>query len=148
MPNNTFQIRIGTTEAIARNGTGTEGSNIVTFPITSSYKTTASNIVSSARNSQAKFVGSAVRMGLRRIDISWRVLSLADYSKMAKFYNTYLTFFVYYYDQDDNEWQVREMYVDNRVADAFKGEAWQPSNRGGGIEPTRIENYKNALIEV
>lgn len=144
-----FQIRIGTTEGYARGTTngGVEGVDYIEFPISSTYQTTASNVVDSSRNSKAVLIASPVRMGVRRIDVSYRVISISDYSKLAKFFNTNFLFYAYYFDQDDKEWQARQVYVNDRKADALKSEAWKPVNRGGGIEPSNIENFKIALIE-
>ena len=80
--------------------------------------------------------------------MSWHVLSNADYSKMAKFFNTNFMFYAYYFDQDDNAWETREFYVGDRVADALKNEQWtQNTGVGGGIAPKHVENFKLSLID-
>ena len=62
---------------------------MVTLPISSTYKTTSSTIVDSARNSDAKVIASVVRSGIRKIELSWRVISSADYAKLGTFFNNY-----------------------------------------------------------
>lgn len=142
-----FQIRIGITSANATNGTGTEGTDKVTFPITSTYQTTSSTLVDAGRNTEGVFVGSVVGTPKRKIEVSWRVISIADYSKLAKFFNSHFTFYAYYFDQDDNAWETREFYVGDRVSKALQQEQWKSTNRGGLVEPSHIEGFKLSLID-
>lgn len=149
MPITPFQVRLGATATIATNGNGTEGSTMVTLPISSTYKTTSSTVVDSSRNSDAKVIASVIRAGIRKIELSWRVISISDYAKLGTFFNNYFMFYAYYFDQDTNSWQTRNFYVGDRVADALKNEQWtQNTGVGGGIAPKHIENFKISLIEV
>lgn len=143
-----FQVRLGITSENAEQGTGTEGTDYIELPISSTYKTTSTTVVDSSRNSEAYAIFSVVRKAIRKIELSWRVISVANYSMIAKFLNENFTCYAYYFDQDDNEWQVREIYVGDRVADALQQEQWKTSQRGGGVEPNHIQNYKLSLIEV
>ena len=144
-----FQVRLGTTEAIARNGTGVEGSTMITIPFSSTYKTTSTTIVDSARNVEGYVVASVIRANIRKIELTWRVISCVDYSKIAKFLNQNFTFYAYYFDQDDNTWECRNCYTGDKVADALQQEQWELStNIGGGVAPKNIQNYKLSLIEV
>ena len=145
-----FQIRLGTTSAIATNGSGTEGTNMVTVPISSTYKTTASTLVDSSRNSDGFIVSNVVRAGIRKVEISFRVLTIADYSKLAKFFNTYFDFYALYFDQDNNAWETRHFYVGNRVADALQNKQWVEDNgyNDHRYKPEYVENVKLSLIEV
>ena len=149
----TFQVRIGTTEGYA-NGTtsgGTEGTNYIELPISSTYKTTSTTVVDSSRNSKAEVIASVIRAGIRKIELSWRVITIQDYAKISTFLNveTNFMFYAYYFDQDTNSWLTKKFYVGDRVADALKNEQWtQNTGVGGGIAPKHIENFKLSLIEV
>lgn len=155
----TFQVRIGKTQADAFLGSangGTDGVDYIELPISSTYKTTSSNIVDSSRNAEAIVIATVIRAGIRKIEMTWRVISCANFSKMAKFFNIKenFMFYAYYFDQDDNGWassqdDVRKFYVGDRVADALQNEQWtQNTGVGGGIAPKHIENFKLSLIEV
>lgn len=144
-----FQVRLGTTSAIASGGSGTEGSTMVTLPISSTYKTTSSTIVDSSRNSQAQVIATVIRAGIRKIELSWRVMTNADYAKLGTFFNNNFMFYAYYFDQDTNSWQTKHFYVGDRVADALQNEQWtQGTGVGGDIAPKHVENFKLSLIEV
>ena len=147
MPN-PFQVRLGTTSAIASGGSGTEGTTMVTLPISSTYKTTSTTIVDSSRNAEAVVVASVIRAGIRKIELSWRVMSIEDYAKLGTFFNNNFMFYAYYFDQDTNSWLTKQFYVGDRQADALKEEQWKVAQRGGGVEPKHIENLKLSFIEV
>lgn len=146
--NMSFQVRLGTTSAIATNGSGTEGTTMITFPISSTYKTTSSTLVSNGRNSKGVLKINVIRAGVRKIELSWRVISISDYAKLGTFFNNNFTFYAYYFDQDTNAWVCKEMYVGDRVADSLTSKNWITSVRGGLVEPEYVENLKLSLIEV
>lgn len=148
MPITPFQVRLGTTSAIASGGSGTEGTNMVTLPISSTYKTTSTTIVDSSRNAEAVVVASVIRAGIRKIELSWRVISIQDYAKLGTFFNSNFMFYAYYFDQDSNSWLTKQFYVGDRVAEALQQEQWKTSIRGGLVEPKNIQNFKLSLIEV
>lgn len=147
-----FQVRIGTTEEYANASIsgGTEGVNYVEFPIASTYKTTSSTVVDSSRNSKAIVIASVIRAGIRKIELTWRVISITNYALISSFLNEAdnFMFYAYYFDQDTNSWLTKKFYVGDRVADALKNEQWKTTNRGGKVEPNHIENFKLSLIEV
>lgn len=146
-----FQVRLGTTSAIATGGDsagGVEGNTMVTLPISSTYKTTSSTAVDGARNTEGVFVGNVIRNGIRKIELSWRVISIEDYAKLGTFFNNNFMFYAYYFDQDSNSWLTKHFYVNDRVGDALKQQQWKTTQRGGLVEPNNIENYKLSLIEV
>ena len=146
-----FQVRIGTTEGYA-NGTtsgGTEGTNYIELPISSTYKTTSSTVVDSSRNTQAVVVATVIRAGIRKIEMTWRVMSITDYAKLGTFFNNNFVFYAYYFDQDTNSWLTKQFYVGDRVANALQNQQWeQNTGIGGGIAPKNIESVKLSLIEV
>lgn len=144
-----FQVRLGTTSAIATNGTGVEGTTMITMPISSTYKTTSSTLVSQGRNTQGILKIVVVRSGVRKIEMSWRVISITDYAKLGTFFNNNFSFYAYYFDQDTNSWLTKNFYVGDRVADAIQNEQWsQNTGVGGGIAPKHIGNLKLSLIEL
>ena len=145
-----YQVRIGRTQGYASGATtgGTEGVDYIELPISSTYKTTSSTAVDSSRNIKGFVVGKVTRAGIRKIELSWRVISIQDYAELGTFFNTNFFFYAHYFDQDSGEWQTRHFYVGDREADAFEAEAWQPTQRGGRIEPTKVQNLKLSLIEV
>ena len=141
-----FLVRLGTTQAIATNGSGTEGTNMITIPIPSTYKTTSTTIVDSARNSSGYVIASVIRSGIRKIEMSWLVIGIADYSKMAKFFNTHFSFFAYYFDMDNNAYTTKEMYVGDREANALQNSQISISSGKGYI--LKIENFNLSLVEI
>lgn len=148
-----FQVRIGITKANAYSATGTEGTDYIELPISSTYKTTSTTIVDSSRNTKAEVIATVIRAGIRKIEMTWRVMTNSDYSKLAKFFNSNFMFYAYYFDQDDNGWassesDVKQFYVGDRVADALQQEKWVSTQVGGLIAPSHIENFKLSLIEV
>lgn len=143
-----FQVRIGITSANASSGTGTEGTDYIELPISSTYKTTSTTVVDSARNTEGYVVASIIREGIRKIEMSWRVIDIVNYAKLGTFFNTNFFFYAYYFDQDTNAWVTKNFYVGDRVADALQDKQWQTTTRGGKREPTHIENFKLSLIEV
>lgn len=146
-----FQVRIGITQANAQSGTGTAGTDYIELPISSTYKTTSTTLVDSSRNAKGDMIGQPITVK-RKIELSWRVMSIDDYAKLGEFFNTNFTFYAYYFDQDTkivaDRWQTRNFYVGDRVADALQNKQWKTTTRGGLIEPEYIENLKLSLIEV
>ena len=143
-----FQVRLGITQANAENGTGTEGTDKITMPISSTYKTTSTTLVSEGRNTKGELKINIVRQGIRKIELSWRVISISDYAILGTFFNTNYSFYAYYFDQDTNSWLCKKMYVGDRVAGTLTNKNWKTTIRGGLIEPEYVENLKLSLIEV
>lgn len=145
-----FQIRLGTTQAIATNGNGVEGTTMVTIPVSSTYKTTSSTVVDGGRNTKGIFVGSVSRQGIRKVEMSWLVISSANYSKLGKFFNENFMFYAYYFDQDDNQFETRQFYVGDRVADVLQNKQWveEVVNGEAVLKPQFVENLKLSFIEV
>ena len=91
------------------------------FPEPSSYSGNTSTLVDSARNVQGKMVGSVIREDVAKIEISWRYLTVEQWSKILqcfskrKFINN-VTFF----DQSVGGWVTKEMYVSDRKANVFR----------------------------
>lgn len=94
------------------------------FPQPATYSATTSTVVDSARNVAGYVVGSVIRDDIAKIELSWRFISAQDWANIlskfsiargGKFYNN-VTFFC----QDTNQWETREMYVNDRTASIFR----------------------------
>lgn len=113
-------------------------------PAPSTYSGTTSTIVDSARNVNGYMIGSVIRDDVGKIEMSWNVISAADWSVLlskfsiargGSFINP-VTFFC----QDTNTWETRNMYVSDRSANVYLRD-----------ESGNIRGYQNArlsLIEV
>lgn len=113
-------------------------------PEPSTYSSTTSTVVDSARNAEAVQIGAVVRDGLAKVELNWSFISAADWASIlaqfdikrgGSFYNN-VTFF----NQDTNDWETREMYVSDRTAKVFL------RNKQGGIKG--YTDARLALIEV
>ena len=113
-------------------------------PEPSIYQATTSTVVDSARNVQAQVVGAVVRENLAKVAITWNFISAQDWADLlarfdstrgGSFYQT-VTFFC----QDTNNWETREMYISDRVADVFL------RNKDGSIRG--YTNARFSLVEV
>ena len=138
-----FFIRLGITSAMATNGT--TGSLVI--PCGSTYKTTSTTLVDSARDTKGYVKGNVVRRAIRKVEISWKVLDEATFSKIAKFMNTNFYFYGYYFDNDDNEWQTRQFYHGDLVASAVENVQVETTNDGRCYVKYQA-NVKLSFIEV
>lgn len=93
------------------------------LPSPSKYRATTSTVVDSARNVKGVMVGAVVRDDIGKVEMSWNFISAqawADTLKLfsikrgGKFINS-VTFFC----QDTNNWETRNMYVNDRTAEIF-----------------------------
>lgn len=113
-------------------------------PEPSIYQATTSTVVDSARNVQAQVVGAVVRENLAKVAMTWNFISAQDWADLlAKFDSTrggsfYQT--VTFFCQDTNNWETREMYISDRVADVFL------RNKDGSIRG--YTNARFSLVEV
>ena len=116
------------------------------LPAPSTYKMTSSTVVNSARNAQGVVKGTVVRAGIRKIEMTWKFLTQAQYSLIAGMFDTNFINTVYYFDTITGNYQTRTMYVGDRVSDTAE---LKVSLSGSSIN--RIEGYQNvklSLIEV
>ena len=119
------------------------------LPAPSTYRMTASTLVNNSRNADGVFVGSVIRTGIRKIEMTWKFLTQAQYTLIANLFETDATFVnsVYYYDTITGSYQTKNMYVGDRVSENAEIVAVKDSN--GYI--TQINGYANvklSLIEV
>ena len=82
------------------------GNNSYTdLPAPSTYRMTSTTLVDSARNTKGKVVATVVREGIRKVEISWKFLTIAQFSTIAKLFegsqtggNGAFSFYVKYFD--------------------------------------------------
>lgn len=116
----------------------------VAIPDPSEYNATTSTTVDSARNAEGVFVGAVVREDMAKVEMTWKFISAADWSKILKLFSkkyggnfiNQVTFF----NQDTNDWETRKMYVSDRTSSIFLRHA------DGSIKG--YVNPRIALIEV
>jgi len=92
-------------------------------PADNGYHANTGTFVDGARNTEGNFIGSVIRDDVAKVDITWRFLTIHEWSNIlklfriksgGKFVNT-VTFFC----QDTATYETRDMYVSDRGADAF-----------------------------
>lgn len=113
-------------------------------PEPSTYSSTTSTVVDSARNAQAVQIGAVVRENLAKVELGWKFISADDWASLlaqfnskrgGSFYNN-----VNFFNQDTNDWETRQMYVSDRTSSIFL------RDKQGGIRG--YVNARIALIEV
>ena len=119
------------------------------LPAPSHYKMTSTTIVDSARNADGVVMGSVVRAGIRKIELTWNFLTQAQFSLIAGLFDSANHFFnpVYYFDTITGSYQERQMYVGDRVSDTADIVATYDSV-GTIIQINGYKNVKLSLIEV
>lgn len=112
-------------------------------PVGYGYKMTSTTLVSSSRNSEGYVIGTVVREGIRKIELTWKYLTVSQFSSLAQLFegsrtggNGSFEFYVDYFDtivgnfvnsQNDNHFKdknnqnvARKFYVGDRVTDTAK----------------------------
>lgn len=94
------------------------------FPEPSTYSSSTSTLVDSARNVQGVVIGSVIRDDVTKVEISWKYLTVEQWADVLQcfriasggdFYND-VTFF----SQDLGRWDTRKMYVSDRSAGMWR----------------------------
>lgn len=93
------------------------------IPSPSKYSGITSTAVDSGRNVKGYWVGSVIRDDIAKVECSWNFISAQDWSDILKLFSSKsggsfvnsVTFFC----QDTNDWETREMYINDRKADVF-----------------------------
>lgn len=114
------------------------------IPSPSKYAGTTSTVVDSGRNVKGYWVGSVIRDDMAKVECSWNFISAQDWSDILKLFSSKsggsfvnsVTFFC----QDTNDWETREMYINDRKSNIFK------RRKDGSI--VGYLNASLALIEV
>lgn len=116
------------------------------LPEPSTYIGLTATMVDSGRNLEGKTVGAVVRDDVAKVEMTWKFLSASEWSNIlklfkissgGKFYNT-VTFF----DQTENGWVTREMYVSDRTSGGMFRRDPNTGEVIGWVEP------KLSLVEV
>jgi hypothetical protein len=115
------------------------------FPEPATYSGNTSTLVDSGRNTNGVVIGSVIRDDVAKVELSWKYLTVEDWSKVlscfnptsgGNFYN-YVTFF----NQSTGDFAKRKMYVSDRSAGL-----WRRNSKTGKV--MGWTNCKLNLIEV
>lgn len=90
------------------------------LPEPSSYSAVTSTIVDSARNVSGYVVGSVIRNDVAKIEISWKYLTVQEWSRILSLFSNSFTNNVYFFNQVKGTYDLREMYVSDRGASAWR----------------------------
>ena len=60
--------------------------NWVSIPTPSTYKMTSTTLVDSSRNTKGVVVSQVVREGIRKVEVTWKFLTQADFTLIAKLF--------------------------------------------------------------
>ena len=92
------------------------------FPEPSTYSSQTSTLVDSSRNVSGEMVGSVIRDDVSKIEISWKYLTVEQWSAIQmcfygkdKFVND-----VYFFDQTEGKMKTKKMYVSDRSAGLWR----------------------------
>lgn len=99
--------------------------NGVELPMPSSYVGLTADLVDSGRNAEGYVVGAVVREDVAKVELSWRFLTIKQWSDVIKLFNSkYGGQFmqeVTFFNQTSAEFETRTMYVGDRTSSgAFK----------------------------
>jgi hypothetical protein len=92
------------------------------FPEPSTYSSTTSTLVDSGRNVEGKMVGSVIRDDVSKIEISWRYLTVEQWSRILQCFHGKDKFVneVIFFDQCAGIRRKKTMYVNDRKANLFR----------------------------
>ena len=113
----------------------------VAWPEPSSYSANTATLVDSARNVEGKVVGSVVRNGVSKIEVSWKYLTAKQWANIIGPFDTNFYVRCRFFDQTTADYVTKEMYVSDRTASIFRRDP-QTGEVMGWVEP------KLSLIEV
>lgn len=90
------------------------------FPEPSTYNTTTSTIVDSARNVSGYVVGSVVRHDVAKVELSWKYLTAQQWAKILSLFTSGFYNNVRFYNQATASYTTRKMYVSDRSAGMWR----------------------------
>ena len=92
------------------------------FPEPSSYSGNTSTLVDSGRNVLGEMVGSVIRADVSKVEISWKYLTVAQWSRILQCFNSKDNFInvVSFFDQSKGDWNEKKMYVNDRKAGMWR----------------------------
>lgn len=115
--------------------------NGVAWPEPSHYKANTATLVDSGRNVEGKVIGSVVRHGVSKIEVSWRFLTVQQWADIIGPFDRNFYVSCRFFDQTTGGYVTKQMYVSDRAADMFRRDP-QTGTVLGWVEP------KLSLIEV
>ncbi len=94
------------------------------LPEPSTYNGLTATLVDSGRNVEGKMIGSVVRDDVAKVEMSWRYLTVKQWSEINKLFKisaggnfvNYVTFF----DQTQGDYVSRYMYINDRTAGLWR----------------------------
>lgn len=113
------------------------------FPEPSTYSANTSTLVDSSRNVNGTMVGSAIRDDISKVEISWKYLTVEQWSNILKCFTGLDKFVnsVRFFDQSAGGFVTKDMYVSDR-----KSGMWRRHPETGDI--LGWTNCSLSLIEV
>ena len=92
------------------------------FPEPSSYSALTSDLVDSGRNVEGKMVGSVIRENVSKVEISWKYLTVEQWSRILQCFNTKAKFVndVTFFDPMEGKRITKKMYVSDRKAGLWR----------------------------
>ncbi len=94
------------------------------LPMPSGYDAQTGDIVESGRNAEATTVGQVIREDVAKIELSWKFLTVEQWSMILKLLQTkYGGKFVnniYFFNQTSGQFETRKFYPGNRKASLFR----------------------------
>ena len=111
------------------------------LPEPSTYSASTSTLVDSARNVNGIMVGSVVRSGVAKVELSWRYLTARQWADVIGPFDRDFICSVRFFNQTTADYTTRQMYVSDRTASMWRR---NPTSGDvmGWVEP------KLSLIEV
>ena len=100
------------------------------FPEPSAYSGNTSTLVDSGRNVEGRMVGSVIRDDISKVEISWKYLTVEQWSNILKCFTGFDNFVntVTFFDQSKGGWVTKEMYVNDR-----KAGMWRRDSKTGDV---------------
>jgi hypothetical protein len=93
------------------------------LPAPSTYDAQTATLVDSARNVNGKMIGAVIRDDVAKVSLSWKFLSVEDWSKIGRLFKESsggsFVNYVEFFDQTEGKYQLREMYVSDRSSAAY-----------------------------
>ena len=94
------------------------------FPEPSTYSANTSTLVDSGRNAEGVMIGSVIRDNISKIEISWKYLTVEQWARIQKCFNTNSTGnfinWVTFFDQSAGTWVRKQMYVNDRKSGLWR----------------------------
>ena len=94
------------------------------LPEPSTYSGNTSTLVDSARNVQGVMIGSVIRDGVSKVELTWKYLTVEQWARIQKCFNVRMggKFIntVTFFDQSAGGWVTKEMYISDRKAGMWR----------------------------